>query len=312
MAPPLRSEHPFRAFLRLAGASAHESNLPFLASAIAFDALMAFVPFVLLLLTLVNVPWSGVTGGQGEAGSSDPTRFLEPFLPPHPRAPAVDPLAGAERILVRIGAQGKGLSLVALPLFLWFATRLFAGIRGSLHQIYGAQVRRPKGGWLAVYCQGKLRDLGMVLVSLALLLTHTWLSGILGILSTRGVDALPQFAFLVSAAARLAWGVLAFGLLVALFLVLYRYGSFRRLEWRGAVIASIFTALAFDVAKRLFGWYLTHVVGRARFSVDANVVAVLLAMVWMWYTAFVFLLGAVVADTWEHPDRPHRGVPVLS
>ena len=106
---------------------------------------------------------------------------------------------------------------------------------------------------------------------------------------------------------------LAFALLVSLFLVLYRYGSFRRLEWRGALIASIFSALAFELAKRLFGWYLTHGVGgRAQFSVDANVVAILLAMVWMWYTAFVFLLGAVVADTWEHPDRPHRDVPVLS
>ncbi len=266
---------------------------------------MAFIPLTLLILFAV----SSVARGAMTAGT-DASQLLEFLLPPHQAAGGGDPLAGAEALLARIAEQQTGLSLVMLPLFLWFATRLFASIRGSLNLIYGAQARRPAGGFVLGYVQGKLRDLGMVLSVIVLALVHTTLSGALTILRSRGTATSPALAPFVSTAFSLAWQALAFVLLVALFLLLYRYASFRRLEWRGAVIASIFSAVAFEIAKRLFGLYLTRVVSLERVSLDANIGAIILAMLWMWYTAFVFLLGAVVADTWEHPDRPRRAPPI--
>ena len=295
----------FAGFLRRTAQGAHENNLPFLSSALTFDALMAFIPLTLLILLVV----SSVVRGAMAAGT-DASQVMEFLLPSHQVPGGRDPLAGAEALLTRIAEQRTRLSLVVLPLFFWFATRLFASIRGSLNLIYGAQAGRPSGGIVLGYFQGKLRDLGMVLAVIALALVHTILSSALAILTSRGTAASPVLAPFASTAFALAWQGLAFALLVALFLILYRYASFRRLEWRGALIASIFSAVSFEVAKRLFGLYLTRVVSLERMSLDANIGAIILAMLWMWYSSFVFLLGAVVADTWEHPDRPHRPPPI--
>ncbi len=292
-------------FIRRTADGAHESNLPFLSSALTFDAIMAFIPLTLLILLTVSTV---VTGSLGPG--ADASRLLDFLLPPHQIPGGRDPLAGAEALLARIAEQRTRLSLVALPLFVWFSTRLFASIRGSLNLIYGAQAGRPAGGVIVGYLKGKLRDLGMVLAVIVLALVHTILSSGLAILTSRGTAASPALAPYVSTAFQVVGHLLAFTLLVTLFLLLYRYASFRRLEWRGAIIASIFSAVAFEIAKRLFGLYLTRVVSLERMSLDANIGAIILAMLWMWYTAFVFLLGAVVADTWEHPDRPHRTPPI--
>lgn len=266
---------------------------------------MAFIPLTLLILLTVSTVVAGALGP-----GADASRLLDFLLPPHQVPGGRDPLAGAEALLARIAEQRTRLSLVALPLFVWFSTRLFASIRGSLNLIYGAQAGRPAGGVIVGYLKGKLRDLGMVLAVIVLALVHTILSSGLAILASRGSAASPALAPYVSTAFQVVGHLLAFTLLVTLFLLLYRHASFRRLEWRGAIIASIFSAVAFEIAKRLFGLYLTRVVSLERMSLDANIGAIILAMLWMWYTAFVFLLGAVVADTWEHPDRPHRAPPI--
>ena len=52
--------------------------------------------------------------------------------------------------------------------------------------------------------------------------------------------------------------LLAFAVLGSLFYVTYRYASVRRLPWRTALLASTFTAVLFEVAKRLYGLYLAN------------------------------------------------------
>ena len=44
----------------------------------------------------------------------------------------------------------------------------------------------------------------------------------------------------------------------------------------------------------------------SRFSADANLGAVGLFVLWLYYTALVFLLGAVVAETWDLSEPPGR------
>jgi membrane protein len=86
----------------------------------------------------------------------------------------------------------------------------------------------------------------------------------------------------------------------------YRHASPRRLPRGAALAGSVFTAVLFEVAKRLYGWYLHNMATVSRFSTDANLGAVLLFVVWVYYTALVFLLGAVVAETWDLRSRQQR------
>jgi membrane protein len=189
--------------------------------------------------------------------------------------------------------------LVAIPAFLWFSTRLFAGIRTALNSIYDVGVRPPKGHFLARFFRAKVRDLGMVLLTLSLFLANTTLTFGVSFLhryfETNGLGSNPIIRTLEGWVGEL----LGFGFLVALFFLLYRHASLRRVGWRAALIAASFMAVAFELAKRLYAIYLQGATGYGAAAVDASIGAVLLFVVWLHYSALMFLLGGVVAETWE-------------
>lgn len=259
----------------------------------SFDALLAAIP--LFLLILAGVSWLLQHAG---GGSLQPTILIERFFPPHPTAPGQDPFEAIETFLVQLTEAARRLSLVAIPAFLWFSTRLFAGIRTALNEIFDVHVRPVRRHFVLAYLLGKLRDFGMVVVTLVLFLANAALTWGLAVLEARGA-AVPGFGFLVSTVGRIAGELLAFAFLVTLFFMVYQFASIRRLPWRAILVASLFSGVLFEVAKRLFGLYLRNVVSYQRFAVDVNVGAVILFVVWVYYSAVVFLLGGVVAETWE-------------
>lgn len=205
-----------------------------------------------------------------------------------------------ERLLTGITQNRGQLSLYAAPAFLWFSTRLFAGIRTALNDIYDVSLRpaRPRG-FIAVYLRAKLRDAIMVVGTVVLFLMNTLLTTGLAILQARGTESVPQLAFFVSTVGRIVTEVLAFSFGVSLFYVTYRYASARRLPWKTALLAAVFTAVLFELAKRLYALYLANFTTLRAWGGDANLAAIALFVLWVYYTAVVFLLGAVVAETWE-------------
>lgn len=290
--------------------AADESNIPFLASALTFDALLAAVPFVLLLLVGLTTLAHALANGT----DVDPTALFHRFLPAHPTAPGQDPFKRVEDVLTRISRNRGQLSLYAAPAFIWFSTRLFSGIRVSLNDIYDVAVRpqRPRG-FLATIALAKLRDAGMVVATVFLFLLNTALSTALAVIQARGAEAVPQLEFLLTNAGRFAGEALTFLFSVALFYLVYKYASVRRLPWSTALLGATFTAILFEVAKRLYGLYLANVasLGARPGAGDANLGAVILFVLWVYYTAIVFLLGAVVAETWELRRMQRRQRAIL-
>ena len=223
------------------------------------------------------------------------------FLPPHSSAlPDRDPLGVIERLLTGITRNRGQLSLYAAPAFLWFSTRLFAGIRTSLNDIYDVSLRPSRHrAIITLFLLAKLRDAMMVIATVVLFLANTLLTTGLAILQARGTASVPQLGFFVSTVGRLLGQLLAFSFSVSLFYVTYSYASARRLPWRTALLAATFTALLFEVAKRLYALYLANFASLEGLGGDANLGAIVLFILWVYYTAIVFLLGAVVAETWE-------------
>jgi membrane protein len=283
--------------------------VPFLASALTFDALLAAIPFVLLLLIGLTHLVQALSNGS----TVDTTALFHRFFPPHTSVPGSDPFALIERLLTGIAANRGQLSLYAAPAFLWFSTRLFAGVRTSLNDIYDVSARPlPRRHFLLNLLLAKLRDSGMVLATVVLFLANTLLTTGLAILQDRGAERAPaELEFFVSTMGRLSGEVLALAFSVSLFYVTYRYASLRRLPWRTALLASTFTALLFEIAKRLYGLYLANFASLEGPGGDANVGAAVLFVLWVYYTAIVFLLGAVVAETWELRKMQQRQRAIL-
>ncbi|HEY9381935.1 MAG TPA: YihY/virulence factor BrkB family protein [Gemmatimonadales bacterium] len=277
--------------------AADENNIPFLASALTFEGLLAATPFVLLLFAGLGQLLQLLAG----TGPVDSRILFERFFPPHNTAPNLDPFTTVEEILARLTEVGNSLSLVALPAFLWFSTRLFAGIRTSLNGIYDAWVRPKRINPVKRFLLGKLRDLGMVMMVLVLFLANTALTTGYGLLRAASASS-GTVGSMIQTFEGWVGEVLGLGFLVALFFLLYRYASLRRVRWQGALLASGFAAVAFEIAKRLFALYLERMGGFGAANAGASIGAVVVFVIWAYYTALVFLLGGVIAETWELRD----------
>jgi len=267
--------------------------------------LLAAVPFVLLVLAGLGQLLEGTA-----AVPPSPTELFERFLPPHLRGPD-DPFAAAEALLGRIATFGQKVTLVAVPAFLWFATRAFASARTALNDIYDVSLRPLRRRHFVVgFLVGKGRDLMMVIVTILLFLASTGITTGLALAQAWGEGHVPGLGFWLSSVGRLLAEGVAFVFIVALFLILYRFGSQRRMPIQAALVASLFAGAAFELARRLYALYLTNVASYNVAATDANLGAVILFVLWMYYSALVFLLGAVVAETWmlRHLQQRQRAV----
>jgi membrane protein len=245
--------------------AAYEDNIPFLASAVSFDILLTAIPFVGLVLAVVGY----LAQYQLAIHQLNVHELLERFLP-ESSGGENGQFGFIERALGDLVARRGHLTALAAPLFLWFSTRMFGGLRAALNEVFDTEENRS---WPIA----KLTDLAMVFVAGALFLANAFAS------TSRDV---------VSQLESLLFSTL-------LFFVIFKFLPSRRIYWRTGVVASLFCAVGFEIAKRLYALYVARFVTFDRVASDANLIGVLLFLLWIYYTSFVFLLGGEVAETYD-------------
>jgi len=263
--------------------AAFEDNIPFLASALSFDLLLTTLPFVILLLAVVGyLVQHQVTTHQVQLHE-----LLARFLPTGANGGGVGAFEQVENALGGIVRHRGRLTLVGLPLFLWFSTRLFGGLRAALNEVFDTDEIRS---WPVA----KLIDLTMVFVTGAVLVANALVAAYearnAGVVS--GSFALDWFW-------RFSMETVAFALGILLFFLIFKILPSRRIQWQTALVAAVFCSLGFEVAKRLYALYVAKFVTFDRVASDANVVALFLFLLWVYYTAYLFLLGGEVAETYD-------------
>jgi uncharacterized BrkB/YihY/UPF0761 family membrane protein len=154
---------------------------------------------------------------------------------------------------------------------------------------------------------GKLRDFGMIGVLLTLASVNALMSVAVVVFNADTVYLSGELSFFASTLGRLFSEVVTVGSAFLLFALVYRYASPKRLAWRGSMVAATTATLGFELAKRLYGLYLGRSSGGAVYSIDAGVAAILLFLLWVWWVALVFLIGAAAAVVWETGRRRAAG-----
>lgn len=271
--------------------NAAEDNIFFLASGIAFDIMLAIVPFVLLVASglayfLNQTP---------DASSAEVRALIDRLLPPHPET-ADAPVHKIMNDVIQVrGAVGLYSALV----FTWLSTRLFGALRIVLAEVLDIEHQRN-------IVVGKLFDLGITVVATLLLVAYVALSAYLSIATTRGVALFVDLGIRQDVMGTLEYSlgrVIAFAFIVALFFALYKYLPDRRVRWRTALLAATFAAALFEIAKQLYTVWIRS------FSASSIYTGTLLAVVsvifWMYYAAVIFVLGGEVAQV-HHRRRVQR------
>jgi len=254
--------------------AAFEDNIPFLASALSFDVILTAIPFLVLLLAVLG----SLVQHQITAHQVSLAELLQRITPVS-QGQSLEAVQHVEDVVAQIVAKRGKLTLFGLPLFLYFSTRLFGGLRVALNDVFDTDERRP-------WPLAKLTDLATMLTTGALLLLSS---------------ALPAFEARAGApfTLRLGLELVAFAFGTVLFLVIFKVLPSRRIAWGTAFVAAGFCALAFEIAKRAYALYVTRFVTLDHLASDANVAAFFLFLLWIYYTNCVFLIGGEIAEAYD-------------
>lgn len=291
--------HDVRNFLRRVVEGAAEANIPFLASGLAFDALLAAIPLALVALSLAGYALQA----RAAAERMDVAVYLHQLLPSYAPGSGPSPFEPVVQLAMDVVRSRGRLSLVGLPLLVWFATRLFGSLRTALCEVFDT---RETGSFL----RRKARDAVLVLAAGLLFLINTVLSeGLVAVEPRLGLG----FAAFFGAQ------LLAFVFLLALFLMVFKYVPANRVRWDTALVAAVVCAVGFEIARAALGLYFHAFVRADRLVSDATVGALILLVAWVYYLTFVFLIGAQIAQVYELRRRQaaqravlvDRGAPAL-
>lgn len=255
-----------------------QDNIFFLAGAISFNVLVAFIPLVLAVLGIAGT----VLRIQGADAQAQLLRYIAEAVPA-----AVD--LNIARILDELAAQSTGILSIGTLFFLWVATRLVGTLRTVLREIFDIAEGRN-------IVSGKIFDIKMVFAAGTLFAFNVALTLGLRLAADFTADFLhvdPDSIPFLSQATQLWPQLVAFLTIWFMFFLVYRYLPPRRIRWSTATIAATFTALLVEVLKYGFAFYLGRI---ANLSAWGSIATFVVLVLWIYYTSVVFILGGEVAQ----------------
>jgi membrane protein len=197
------------------------------------------------------------------------------------------------------GRPGGGAALVGALVLLLTASGVFAELQSALNAIWRAE---PRALSVSHLLRARLLSLGLVATTGFLLLVSLLASAALAALGAWINGLLPGAALLL----RTLGFAASFALTAALFAAIYKVLPDRRLAWRDVAVGAVGTAFLFTLGKALIGWYIGGSGAAAAYGTAGALVVVLL---WVYYSAQVFLLGAEFTRAWAGLAGGGRGAP---
>jgi membrane protein len=267
-------------FARRVVKKADQDQIFFMAGAIAFNIMVAVVP---LMLAVLGVAGLILQSRYGVSAEEPLVRYILEALPP------VSAQFDAQvRTFMRgLLEQSSGFVGIGTLIFAWFATRLIGTLRTALREIFDIQQDR---GIIA----GKLFDIKMVIAAGTLLAVNVTLTVLFELVRGFGYNILGLRESDIAYFNQLSLRAVAFLSIWTMFLLIYRYLPARRIQWRTALVGATFTAIFIELLKQAFALYVTMFADYS--STYANLANFFVVILWVYYSAIIFILGGEVAQ----------------
>jgi membrane protein len=270
-----------------------EDDLFFLAGGVAYNILLAGVPFFLLLIAGI-----GYVLNKPQADSMrDVVEFLGRLLP----VGADNGRSYLDPILRDVVRTRGRVGLVSAAFFVWFSTRLFGTLRSVLRRVFAL----GQGRGIVV---GKLFDVWATIVSSVMFVAYLALSAYLAIMSKQGTAILRDMGVDANTMGTLEYAIgrlLAFIVVVMIFFSLYKFLPAGRVPWRQALVASTTTGVLFEMARNLFVMIIKHFNPASLYS--GTLAALVIVVFWVYYSALLFVVGGEVAHVYAVRRRRWYG-----
>jgi membrane protein len=265
--------------------NAGEDNVFFLASGIAFNILLAIVPFMLLLVTGLAY----ILNLSADRSTAEVSALIDRLLP-----------SGFQtgRDLVHrllfdaIRTRGQ-VGVVSAVTFVWFSTRLFGSLRSVLADVFDIEQER---GIVA----GKIFDIQITVVSSLLVVAYSALNAYLAIGTSQGIALFQRLGVREDVIGGVEYWfgrIVAFAVIVSMFFGLYKFLPIRRVRWQTALLAAMFAGMLLELAKAAFGYYIASFNPGSLYT--GTLAAIVIVVFWVYYAALLFIIAGEVGQVYE-------------
>ena len=214
----------------------------------------------------------------------------------------IGPQAAAEVQMVLMHAHKPAAGLVATVIsvvtLVLSADTALVELKSGLDEIWGVPT---ESHWYWVYLRTRLLSITLIMSLGLLLLASLLFSAALGALET-----LSRGIFIVGVMLRWTNSLISFGLAALLFATVYKVLPSVRLGWKDVAVGALITAVLFAVGRFAIGAYLGSSTVASAYGAAGSVIVVLL---WVYYSAQVFLLGAELTRGYACRYGSRRGLP---
>jgi membrane protein len=214
--------------------------------------------------------------------------------------------AEVQTVLLRAHRPAAGIVATAISVvtLLFSADIALVELKSGLDEIWS--VRTDTRRWYWEYLQSRLLSITLILSLGFLLLVSLAFGAALGAL-----EAVSRGMFIVGIVLRSTSALLSFGLAVLLFATIYKVLPSVKLAWKDVAAGALITAVLFTVGKYAIGLYMGSSTVASMYGAAGSVIVVLL---WVYYSAEVFLFGAELTRGYacRFGSRRRTGGPMCS
>ena len=275
VAAPLRAAY---SLLKQAFDAWQEDYAPSMGAALAYYTLFSIAPLLLIVIAVAGLAF-GDDAARGEIFAQ-----LRGLM-------GDDGAAAVERLIQAADHPEGGAIATAtgVAMLLLGAMTVFGELQNALDRIWRAPARKQASGWLNLV-RSRLLSFGMILAVAFVLMVSLALSAVLA--------ALGKWWALDLAA--------SFAVTTLMFALIYKIIPRVRIRWRDVWAGAAVTAALFALGKLLIGLYLGRSGVASAFGAAGSLVAM---MVWVYYSAQIFLLGAEFTKLQSMHAAQHRAHP---
>src|SRR6185312_1054811 len=164
------------------------------------------------------------------------------------------------------------------------ATGVFTEIQSSINYMWSIQAK-PRKGWLYLL-MSRLISFSLIVAFGFISMVSLVINSLMDLLSDYLVRYFSHFTVYLFYALNM---VLILGVIVLLFMIIFRVLPDAIIGWRDAFIGAVFTGVLFMIGKLLIGLYLGHSKYGLMYGAAASVMVIL---VWVYYSSIILYFGA--------------------
>jgi membrane protein len=197
-------------------------------------------------------------------------------------------------------SSGIVATIIGIATLMLTASGVFGEMQSALNAIWKA---KPKGTTVSRFIRARAASLGLVAALGFLLMVSLVVSTALTAFGSY-LDSILPFGKIILTVLN---GIVSLALISFLFAAIYKVLPDRTLEWRDVAIGAVATALLFTVGKSLISWYIGSSAVASSFGAAG---ALLILLLWVYYSAQIFLFGAEFTKIYANRHGSKSVAPV--